>query len=233
MEVGGQELDFYKLCSITNNAEFLTRAREFEKIILREKKSLAVYRLALELDHRGFSTKRLERHIIAIGEPKYLIRYARDIRVCSTSRIEEALLKLDCAPFLWAMFAIEVPGANKERIERLIIKTGNAKAAYLCLRYLNFPNIKALKKILIKSKKPRYLFALACMCKRKNELAVLQDLIIGSRNASYIRLLAKKIKGADIEKLELAVIETGNIREIRRFANELNTKRALRLSILD
>jgi len=233
MELGGKEISFFSIGQIKDKKKFLSTARKLERFILQQNNPLATYRLAIQLSSRGFSTKRLERHIIAIADPKWLVRFAQNIPRCSTGLIEQSLLKLDCAPFHLAMFAITVTGSNKELLERLVIKSGNPKAAYVCLRYLKHPNINQLKRIIIASKKPRYLFALAGRLKRKKDIALIEDLIIESGNATYQRLFAKHIKGCNVERLEDAVIASGSIKQIRRFAMELKTKRALRYSILD
>lgn len=233
MEVAGKEISFFSIGQIRDNKEFLTAARKLERFILQQNNPLATYRLADQIASRGFATKRLERKIIAIADPKWLIRFAQNIPRSSTRLIEQSLLKLDCEPFFLAMFAISVSGANKDLLEKLVIKSGNAKAAYLCLRYLKHSNILSLKKVILASKKPRYLFALAMRLKRKKDIALIEDLIVESGNATYQRLFAKRIPGANVSRLEDAVIETGSIKQIRRFAMELKTGRALRLSILD
>ena len=232
MELAGKEISFYAIRQIKDKKEFRERARKLERFILSQKNALATYRLALEIDSRGLSTKRLESHIIAIADPRYLIRFARDIRGSSTLRLQESLLELNCAPGQWAMFGIAVKGADREKIEKLIIKSGDAKAAYLCLRYFKHPNIKKLKDLIIRSKRPRYLFYLTSHIKSKKDLKLIQDLIIASGNATYMRMFAKYISCADVLALEEAIIETGNVRQIQRFAIELRTSRALRLSIL-
>lgn len=233
MELAGKEISFFSIGQIRDNKEFITAARKLERFILQQNNPLATYRLAVQVSSRGFATKRLERQIIAIADPKWLLRFAQNIPRCSTGSIQQRLVELDCEPFYLAMFAISVPGSNKELLEKLVIKSGNPKAAYICLRYLKRPNILALKKVILASKKPRYLFALAGKLKRKKDLALIEDLIIESGNATYQRLFAKKIRGADVLRLEEAVIENGSVLQIRRFAMELGTKRALRLSILD
>jgi hypothetical protein len=233
MELAGKEISFFSIGQIRDNKEFRIAARKLERFILKQNNALATYRLAIQLSSRGFSTKRLERKVIAIADPKWLVRFAQNIPRCSTGLIEQSLLKLDCEPFHLAMFAISVSGANKELLERLVIKSGNPKAAYICLRYLRHPNIHALKRVIIASKKPRYLFALAERLKRKKDIALIEDLIVESGNATYQRLFAKRIKGSNVLRLEEAVIETGSIKQIKRFAIELGTTRALRLSILD
>ena len=233
MEVAGKEISFFSIGQIKDNKEFIATARKLERFILKQNNPLATYRLAIQLSSRGFSTKRLERHIIAIADPKWLVRFAQNIPRCSTGLIEQSLLKLDCEPFHLAMFAIAVAGSNKELLERLVIKSGNPKAAYICLRYLKHPSVNKIKKILIQSGKPRYLFALACKLKRKKDITLIEDLIIESGNATYQRLFAKHIKSANVERLEAAVIASGSIKQIRAFAMELKTKRALRYSVLD
>ena len=84
----------------------------------------------------------------------------------------------------------------------------------------------------MKSRKPRYLFALAKLTKNKKDLEKIQQLIIDSPSSTYVRLFAVHIKGADIKKLEERIISTKNVIEMKRFARAVNSPRLKKLSLL-
>jgi hypothetical protein len=47
---------------------------------------------------------------------------------------------------------------------------------------------------------------------------MVEDLIIKSQSFTYMRLFAEKIKKADVDKIEQAVLATDNGPEIKKFA---------------
>lgn len=226
-----KEIDFFSIFNIKDRQKFLAVARAAEKHILKQSNAFFAFRLAWELDSRGFSTKRLENHIIALNDPRTLYKFAAIIKRARVSKLQEALIKANNAIWL-AHFGCFVRGANRKHIERLIIESGNAKAAYLYLRFVRDCNVSKLKHIILQSKRPRYLFLLAQRTKNKQDLQHIQDLIIEANSPTYARLFACKIKGANIERLEDFVIRSMDVNEIKKFAMALNTERATRMALI-
>src|ERR1019366_1984252 len=91
MEVAGKEISFFSIGQIKDNKEFIATARKLERFILKQNNPLATYRLAIQLSSRGFSTKRLERHIIAIPDAKWLRRFPPHIPTGSPGPPEPSL----------------------------------------------------------------------------------------------------------------------------------------------
>ena len=79
-------------------------------------------------------------------------------------------------------------------------------------------NVSEFKQIIIESGKPKYLFELAKRLTAREEVEQIEDLIIQSKSLTYMRLFAEKIKLADVEKIEQAVLDSENSEEIKKFS---------------
>jgi hypothetical protein len=86
------------------------------------------------------------------------------------------------------------------------------------LKHVKGSDVSKFKDIILSSGKPRYLFELARHTTDLGELSNIEDMIIASRSFTYMRLFAEKIKLANVEKLEQAVLDTDNVNEIKKFA---------------
>jgi len=86
------------------------------------------------------------------------------------------------------------------------------------LKHVKGADLTKFKQIILASKKPRYLFELAKRLDDSKEIVLIQDLIIESKSFTYMRLFAEKIKQANVEKIEQAVLDNGNPIEIKKFA---------------
>jgi hypothetical protein len=154
-----------------------------------------------------------------------------EIKGCNVARMQEAILELGDIEQI-AVFGCFVRGADKELIERVIAEVRSPKAAYLYLRFVKFCNINRLKPIIMKSKRPRYLYTLARLIKNKKELELIEELIIRSKSMLYVRLFGQHIKGANINKLEAAVIESQNVESMKKFNSVIKSPRIDKLMLL-
>lgn len=117
-----------------------------------------------------------------------------------------------------ADFACNIQGANYRALEKRIILSNEAKFASRLLKTSLAKDVGGLKAVIIRSKKPRYLFGLATRSTSPKETNRLQGLIIESGSFTYMRMFAEQIEGADVEKIEQAVLDSGNSKEIEKFA---------------
>jgi hypothetical protein len=202
-----------------------------ENYVSRAKKPHLIYRLAAELDYRGYKSAKLENAIIDTRSSQYIFMFARTMRKANIKKLQSAIIKLGSILHI-ARFACFIPKADRLLIENIVAESENPKAAYYYLQYVKHCNIDKLKQNIIKSKKPRYLFALAKLLSNKDELNLIQDLIIQGNSDMYVRLFAVHIKTANIEKLENRIIQTKNINEMKKFAKAVNSPRLSKLSLL-
>jgi hypothetical protein len=131
-----------------------------------------------------------------------------------------------------AEFGCFVKGADRILIEEIISRYDNAKAAYLFLRFVKTCDGSKFRHIILKSKRPRYLFALAKKTTDMNELSAIQELILNSSSLTYVRLYATYIDGADINRLEEKVIQSMNIPEMKRFFKSVQSPRLNKIMLL-
>lgn len=231
MERYNQSIDLFPIFKTRSQKEFLIKARRAEKILLQTANAYDTFRLAQILDSRGFQTKRLQAHIIRLGDSKIIYKLALTIKRTNPAQLQKALIKAN-NPVLLAKFACRVKQADMRQIEQIIIQSGNSRAAYFLIRFRKYCNLNKLKHIILRSNQPRYLFALARVLTNSKDLKLIQGLILQTKNPTYARLFAKYIKGATILVLEECVIQSMDIDEIRKFAKELRTSKALKAAML-
>jgi hypothetical protein len=100
------------------------------------------------------------------------------------------------------------------------------------LKHVKGSNVNKLKKIIITSGKPRYLFELAKHLSNPKEIALIENKIIQSGSLSYMRLFAEKIKLANVERIEQIILDSGNMNEIKKFAKKIKGSKMKRFLIL-
>ncbi len=81
----------------------------------------------------------------------------------------------------------------------------------------DFEQLETIKAKIIKEKNAPLAYKFAVEC--EDETSQLQKIVIKSGNAQLIYLFARDVFGAEIEKLEKAIIETENVDAINNFAN--------------
>ena len=93
----------------------------------------------------------------------------------------------------------------------------------------NKEELDRIKAVIIKEKNAPLAYRFAVEC--EDETKQLQKIVIKSADASLIYLFARDVFGADIEKLERAIIETENVSAIKNFANleDANRKKLLKI----
>jgi hypothetical protein len=222
---------FDELVNIKDDAPFLVAARELEHYVLSKGNPFLAFRLALELDDRGYKTSRLESFVIKSRDNNYILRFARFIKRANVVRLQEAIIKFGSTLHI-AKFGCFVRGADKRLIEDIIVEHNHPKSAYLFIKYVKVADINRLKSIILGSKRPRYLYALARVLRSKKELDAIQEMIIAGKSDLYVRLFAANIQGADIERLEERIIQTRDINEMRRFARAVKSERIEKLCLL-
>ncbi len=220
-----------ELLNIKNRKSLISYSKKLIKYVLDSNDPLLAFRLALELDFLNIQTTKLQNLIINSGDARYILKFAREIKKVDIKKLQTAIVKYGNILQI-AKFGCFVRGAQRKPIEELITKSDSAKSAYIFLRFVKFANVNNLKSIILRSKRPRYLFLLAKKTKNKKELEQIQNLIINSSSLMYVRLFAVHIKNADIKKLEDRIISSKNVVEMKRFARAVKDSRLNKLSIL-
>jgi len=182
--------------------------------IIKTHDSALAYFFACEYDYKPY---RMQQVIVDNKDPKYSYLFAQDIRNADVRALQKIVVESNKTKYI-CKFACFVRGADVKPLESLIIKSKNVKYAHMYIKHIQSADVNKFKDIIIASKKPRYLFELAKHIRDIKDLALIEDLIIEAKSYTYIRLLADKIKKANVEKLEQALLETNNTEEIKRFA---------------
>lgn len=210
---------------------FEINARKLADYAAQQEKYYFLWRIAKELQDIDCDTQDIEQYILSSRNPIFIFRYAREIKFADIKALQKAIEAT--RNYNWiARFACYVNGADTKSIEKLIIDRKCASAAYIYMRDGLNPNIDELKSIFFKSKKPRYLYALAHFITDPKELELIENLIIASHSEMYVRLYASKIKGANISKLENRVLHSNNLPEMKKFATSVPKADKLRKYLL-
>ena len=212
-------LSLENLSKVQDKGEFIIRARALSNLAIKEKSVYVVYRLAVLLDERNYSIRKLEGFVCASRNPFFILRFALIVRGANIKRLQSAIVRLGNAVEI-ANFAAWVKGSDRELLQDIVIKSKNPKAAYTLLRNYREANINRLKNILLASKKPRYVFLLATKLKNKEEIKLIEDIIINGTSNMYVRLFAKYV-GGNIKRLEERIIQTQDIWEMKKFAADV------------
>lgn len=210
---------------------FAEKAQELAKVAVKERKIYIVYRLARELQELGYDVGELEDCITSCSQSFFIFRFAKEIKTANIKKLQDAIIKTCDLDYI-AKFGCFINGADYEHIQNFIISKGNARAAYIYLTFGKHPDIARLRPIFLKSKKPRYIYALARLSTDPVEIEQLQELVINSNSNMYVRLFATNIPGADIRKLEDRVLQTKDFAEIKKFARSVQSDRLNKLIML-
>jgi hypothetical protein len=224
------------LLLIKDKKLLIKEARLLEKYVINADNIYLAFRLATELGNLNLKIGKLENFVINFKKndyfhPIWLYRFARNVKGANIKKIQSAMIASHDINYI-AEFGCFVKGADKELIQDIIIKRNNPKAAYLYLSYNKFCDVEKLKPIVFKSKRPRYLYALAKRTTNKKDIPLIEELILKGGSWMYIRLFAQFIPGADIRKCEDAVIASGSVEQMRKFAKAVKSPRLEKLSLL-
>lgn len=210
--------------------ERLDKFQELEQYVIPKQNPFLAWRLALEA-RSYYNISELENIIIGSKSPEFIFRFARTIKKANINRLQQAMEETKNIVYI-SEFICFIPTSDPSNIENLLNIYKNPRAAYIYLRYFRGANLEAIKDILLKSKKPRYVYEVAKKTKKSEDIELIQDIIINSKSNAYVRLFAKHIPGADIKKLEDRIIKTQDIEEIKKFAKVIKTPRMEKILFL-
>ncbi len=194
--------------------------------IEKDKDSALAYFFACDFPYKIY---RMQKVILDKKDAKYALLFAQNIIGCDVKALQNIVVKSKKIKYI-CKFACFVNQADKAPLEELIIKSKNVKYCHMYVKYVDDADINKFKDIILNSKKPRYLFELAKHSKSKSEISLIEDLIIEAKSFTYIRMMAEKIKNSNIDKLEQAVLDSENSKEIKKFAKSWDDIRLLKLS---
>lgn len=213
------------------NEIYISRLEDIQADIIETENAAAASFFALETN---YETHKMQRVVLQSNDPKYLTFFARFIKNADIKALQKALFACseDSKLYYLCQFARFIPQANIKKIQELIVKSNDAHAAHIFLKYIKEASPDKLKKIILTSGKPRYLYYLAKRLSSAKEITIIEDLIIISKSFLYIRLMAQNISHADLNKLEQFVLDTGNVKEIKKFARSVKNSKSRHLAIL-
>jgi len=187
---------------------------ELQNIIIKNNDSALAYFFAFDFPYK---TYRMQKVILDNKDPKYAFLFAQNIKNCDIKAMQKLVLESNKIKYI-CKFICYIKGVDRKDLESKVIKSKNVKYAHMIIKHVKDADINKFKKIILKSKKPRYLFELAKHIKDEKELAKIEDLIIKTKSFTYMRLFADKIKLANVEKIEQAILDSDNSNEIKKFA---------------
>jgi hypothetical protein len=164
-----------------------------------------------------YKTYRMQKVILDNKDAKYAFLFAQNIKGCDIKALQQLVVESKKVKYI-CKFACFVKQSDRKPLENIILKSKNVKYAHMWLKHVKNTDVNKFKKIILNSGKPRYLFELAKHLDDPKEIAKIEDLIIQCKSFTYIKLFAEKIKLANVDKLEQAVLDLDNAEEIKKFA---------------
>lgn len=164
----------------------------------------------------SYKPYRMQKLIIDKKDAKYAFLFAQHIKNSDVKALQSLVVNSKNKKYI-CKFACFVKQADRKPLENIILKSKNVKYAHMYLKHVKDADVNKFKDIILASKKPRYLFELAKHIKDLTEMSQIEDLVIESGSFTYMRMLADKIKIANVEKLEQAVLDSENTSEIKKF----------------
>lgn len=196
---------------VSNNQEDLEK---LQNEIIAAGDSAMAYFFAVDFAYKNYKMQKL---ILDKRDAKYAFAFALNVPNADIKSLRKIVL--DSAKIKYVTkFACFVKGADRKLLEAAIIKSKRVKYAHMFLKHVKGADVKKFKNIIIDSGKPRYLFELAKHLESDKEIELIENLIIQSGSFTYMRLFAEKIKKANVDKIEQAVLATDNGPEIEKFA---------------
>lgn len=163
---------------------------------------------------------KIQEIILKSKNPKYIFLFAKNIKKADCKALQTALVNTKNIKYI-CKYALFINNSNFSLLEKIILKSKKIKYINMLLASNKYKNINNYFDIILSCKKPKYLFYLAKFIKTKKQLSKIEDEIIKCKSSFYIRMLAVKIKFANIDKLEQAIIELGQPEEIKKFAKNV------------
>ena len=222
---------FQKMYRSRNKDEFLEYANTLKKYAIENNSLYVAYRIAILCADKRIRCPELEDIIVESGNSYFILNFAINAYDANVRRLQDAIIKTKNISDI-AKFGCFVRGSDRKVIEELVANANSARGAYYYLRFSAACDVNKLKPVILKSKRPRYLYELALKLTDKAEIKMIQDLIIKSRSPLYMRLFAQNVPGADILRIEDAVIATKDIDAIRKWAEVIKTDNAMNILLL-
>lgn len=204
---------------------------ELEKLqneIIRAGDSALAYFFATDFVYKQY---RMQKLILDKKDAKYAFMFAQHVKNCDVKALQNLVMESGKIKYI-TRFACHVKNANRSPLEDLVIKSRKVKYAHEYLKHVKTADVNKFKEVILSSGKPRYLFELAKHLKDPKDVAHVQDLIIASGSFTYMKLFAEKIKLADVDKIEQAVLATENNDEIKKFAKYVRRSRMRRFLLV-
>lgn len=233
-----KEYDFLKLVDelskTSNKRSYASKAKRLIKLSYQKTNAFYPYRLALELDRKGYPISELEDYIISIASASnynlhYLILLPLNLIGANVHKLQDAVIETYNAE-LMAEFS-KVPYANYELLENLILLSNTPKASFIYISAHKTDKLEEHKQILLRSKKSKYLYKCALLADNKDEFSKIEDLILKNRSYYYMRLLTS-LPFADLSKIENRIIATGNFDEIKKLYKVTKSHRLAKYIII-
>ena len=204
---------------------------ELEKLqneIIKAGDSALAYFFATEFMYKQY---RMQKLILDKKDAKYAFMFAQHVKNCDVKALQKLVMDSNKIKYI-TRFACHVKQADKTPLEDLVIQSDKVKYAHEYLKHVKTADVNKFKALIISSGKPRYLFELAKHLKNQEDIDLVQDLIIASGSYTYMRLFAEKIKSANVEKIEQAVLDRENSEEIKKFAKYVRKSRMRRFLLV-
>lgn len=186
----------------------------FQDEIIKDNDAALAYFFALEFPFKQYKMQKI---VLDNKDPKYAFLFAQNIENSDTKALQKIVVDSKKIKYI-CKFACFVKNAEIEPLEEFILNSKNVKYAHMFLKHIKNSNVEKYKQLIFKCGKPRYLFELAKHLDSKDEISLIEDLIIQSKSYTYMRLFAEKIKLANVDKIEEAILNSNNLDEIKKFA---------------
>lgn len=197
------------------------------EILILKDTSLA-YFFAVEYNYKTYLLQNL---IIEKQDSKYALIFAQDIPYADIRSLQQIVLNSNNPRYI-AKFACFVKGADQKPLIKWILNAQDARYTHMLIKNIDEIDLGKCKPVIMKSKKPTYLFELAKHLTKKSDIEDIETLIIESKCFEYIRLFAIHIKQANVSRLEQAVLDSGNQKEIKKFAKKVKQSQMKKFLVL-
>lgn len=178
---------------------------QIQEEIIRTNNTAHAYFFAFETNYK---IHKMQAVVLKNADPKYLYKFARFIPQADIKKIAKIL-------------AEQV--TNEKKFVRY---------AHSFLKHVKGANVLQFKDTIMASGKPRYLYWMAKHLKSRKEIAQIENQIINAKSFTYARLMAQYIPGADLSKLEQFILDSGNVKQIKKFAKAVKNSKSRHLAIL-
>lgn len=179
----------------------------------------------------SYNPHKMQKIILDNKDAKYAFLFAQNIPNADIKALQKIVIGSREIKYIYK-FACFVKGADRKKLQAIILKSKNVKGAHTLLKNVRGTKVKKFKDIILASGRPRYLYELAKHLDDPEEIARIEDLIIETGSFMYIRLFADKIKQANIEKLEQAVLDSNNMEQIKKFAKYVKLSKMKRFFLI-